>query len=644
MNDMTQYITIGVAGHVDHGKTTLVRCLTGVDTDRMKEEQRRGMSMESGIASWLSENGISLALVDVPGHTDFLRNTVRGLSGVDLALLIVAADDGVMPQTVEHLEILKFFSAKGGLVVLTKSDLVDDETLELAELEIRELIHGSFLEGKEVVAFSAMDLSGSAQIRDSIMKEACRMACRSHLRPFRLWIDRITGISGFGTVVSGTVLSGTLNRDEQVEIMPSGLKTRARFLESHGVRVDHAAAGQRIGINLNKTTLTDVCRGMSLRQPGTGVVSSLANADVRVLASAGTPLNNRMRVKLYIGTLCVNAVAVVMKQQGIHPGNRAFVQFRFSEPVSIDPRDRFVVALMNRNRIIGGGVILEIPVEKYTENRAGRILPVLDALQSDDAEGFVDAVLVQSVNAPVFAQDLAARSGFSLERIREAFNRKQADRTVMKTGDGGVYLSDYVPELVERVYHAARRTVEQGSLKSQVNSNEIRDALDRPVSMDLIQEAVRALCGKGRLIRSQGGYTVPGFSITLTDDEERLKARLLGYAEQSGSVPFSVSRFCRETEGPWNEDKVRRMSYFLHSLNLLVKLNNNRFISVRTMERIKTRVKGHILNHGSVCLADCQEITGNSRSTSVPVFEYLDSVGFTVRNGDLRILAEVCHT
>jgi selenocysteine-specific elongation factor len=293
---------------------------------------------------------------------------------------------------------------------------------------------------------------------------------------------------------------------------------------------------------------------------------------------------------------------------------------------------------MNQNRIIGGGVILEIPSEKFTDARAAKIIPGLEALRNNDASVFVESVLKQSVNRPVMASDLAFRSGFSLERINSEFHRKLNEKTVMEIGEDGIYLRVYFPVLVERVYQAAKKTITQGSLKSQVNSGEIRDGLGIPLSDDLFQEAVNELCTTGRLIMIHGGFIIPGHSITLSDEEDRLSARILDFAEESGFVPFSTSRFCEESIERWNEDKVRKMIHFLHNQNRLIRLTNKRFISCNYMGKIKKRIENHILANGYVCLSDSQDIMGYGRTMAVPVFEYLDSIGFTRRTGDVRVL------
>ena len=248
---MDKFITTGIAGHVDHGKTSLVRYLTGIDTDRLKEEKRRGLSIEPSVAPLQLPSGRRIALMDVPGHSDFLRNTVRGLSLVDMAILVVAADDGVMPQTRDHLEVLNFLQAKGGCIVLSKADVVDIETLELAEIEIRELVSGSFLEQKPVIPFSALDGRGVEEILLAFESEADRANGKLVSAPFRLWIDQVRSFPGFGTVVSGTMLSGNVGQDDTVELLPSRKQAKVRFIEVHHERVDRAVAGQRVGLNLN---------------------------------------------------------------------------------------------------------------------------------------------------------------------------------------------------------------------------------------------------------------------------------------------------------------------------------------------------------------------------------------------------------
>ncbi|MBU1172822.1 MAG: selenocysteine-specific translation elongation factor [Proteobacteria bacterium] len=635
---MVKHFTVGVAGHVDHGKTSLVQALSGIDTDRMPEEKRRGMSIESGVAPMVGQPGINLALVDVPGHKDYLKNTVRGLSCVDMAILVVAADDGVMPQTRDHLEILEFFKARSGLVVLTKSDMVDDETLELAELEVRELIQGHFLEGKKIIPFSSKRPEGADIIRRVLFNETEQLENTSRDLPFRLWIDQVRQLKGFGTIVSGTVLSGSIQKAEPLQLMPACLMTRARFLESHGQRIDTAHAGQRIGINLHKVPFHDVQRGMLVTASGQSQNTYLLNADLQLLAHTAGSLKTRVRVKLYIGTLVVGALMVIMDKDMIRPGESGLVQFRLSRALPVSPKDRFVVTLLNENRIMGGGKVLEITAEKFTRSRAERILPGLLALREGDVSRYVDSILNVTFGQMIFPDKIHRRSGLPLAQLERVFVEKHRAGHLMTDGNKGFILKKHGQNMKDKLMDAAHRAMGNGPLKNYITVSEFVGYLRIPVSEDLVQVLVGELLSEKKLYKDQRGFSIPDHKHSLSRDDENLARHILEFAEQSGFVPFSASRFCIEQDLYKNRDKAKKMLHFLHNQNQLVKLTNKRFIGFNAMEKIKARIEGHIRDHGAIVLADSQSIMGYGRTMAVPVFEYLDSVGFTKRHGDERKL------
>jgi selenocysteine-specific elongation factor len=335
---MSTPFTIGVAGHVDHGKTTLVRALTGIDTDRKAEEKARGLSIEAGVAELKLPSGRSVALIDVPGHTDFLKNTIRGLNSVDMAILVVAANDGVMPQTREHLEILKSFHAGSGLVVLSKTDLVDEETLDLAELELNELLGSFFLEQRPILKFTHQRPELGTKIVNSVDKALNDLPHKQVDQPFRMWIDQVRSIQGHGTVASGTISTGTVHCNDEIELLPSGIKTRARSLESHACAVSRAIAGQRVGINLHRVPLADVRRGMILVAPETVHPVYLIDVRIDVLAAARRGIKNRQRVKIYMGTSITNGMVVLMECDRLEPGKTGLAQIRLLRPVAALPR------------------------------------------------------------------------------------------------------------------------------------------------------------------------------------------------------------------------------------------------------------------------------------------------------------------
>lgn len=635
---MEKHITLGVAGHVDHGKTALVRCLTGIDTDRLQEEKRRGLSIESGIAPLELPSGTQTALVDVPGHTDFLKNTIRGLSSVDMAILVVAADDGVMPQTLEHMEILDFLRAKSGFIVLSKSDLVDNETLELAVMEIQEEVKGTFLEGKPVIPFSAIDQRGLEEIRLNIKEEAKKIDGKGLQSAFRLWIDQVKSFTGFGTVVSGTILSGTLRHNDTLHILPSGKETRARSLEVHHQEVSQAVAGQRVGINLHKVHFKEVRRGMLLAEPGTISPSYLLNVDLQVLKSAPKPIRNRQKVKLYLGTSVTNAFVVIMEKEQLEPGKRGLAQFRLMKPVAAFPKDPFVVCLLNIQTVTGGGIVLEVSREKYRQAKASKALPYLKALQEGDLKAFIEYLFKMDLSGVVKTSELAHNTGFSHTEIEAEIKARVENGYLLYFEGQGFFGKTRYQTLKRQLPEVVEKTLAQDPLKMTVSAEEIKNRLASYLDEVPFQRMLAELCKEGKLIKTDGGFQIQNLSVKLSNERERLITLLLDYARDSGFVPFSGDTFWKFHKKKFNKNEIQRLLDYLHTQKILIRLNNRRFLSPRAMAQIKERVKKVIIEKGDLTLEDSKKILGYGRTVGIPVLEYLDSIGFTRRVEDGRVL------
>ncbi|RLB29026.1 MAG: selenocysteine-specific translation elongation factor [Deltaproteobacteria bacterium] len=635
---MKKFVTVGISGHVDHGKTALVRCLTGIDTDRLQEEKRRGLSIESGIAPLELSSGTEIALVDVPGHTDFLKNTIRGLSGVDAAILVVAADDGVMPQTLEHIQILNFLGAKGGFIVLTKSDLVDDETLDLADLEIRETVEGTFLEEKPIIPFSAIDQRGLHEIRIEIKKVAEKISQKDLDSPFRLWIDQIRSFAGFGTVASGTILSGIIREHDLLLLLPPGIQTRARSLETHHENVSEACAGQRVGINLHKVSLKDVRRGMVLVKPGTLDQTYLLNVDLEILKSAKKPIKNRQRVKLYLGTSITNSLVVLMEKDQLQPGERGLAQLRLMKPVASLPKDHFVISLMSIPSVIGGGRVLEIPKEKYRQTRATAIIPYLSALQEGNLKAVVDHFFTRILNRPLTADEIARNSGFSPLELEEELKARVKSGELIHLQGKRFFAKNHYRTLKRQLLEVVEKILTKDPLKMTATAEEVREELAASLDDALFQRMLAELCNKGKLIKINGSFRIRDLSVRLSNEREKLITMLLDYAQESGFVPFSADTFWKAHKRKYNKNEIQRLLDYLHGQKRLIRLNNRRFLSPQAMEKIKGRVRRVIGKNGRLTIGDCKEVLGYGRTVGVPVFEYLDSIGFTVRQGDERVL------
>ena len=637
---MQMGVTIGIAGHVDHGKTSLVKALSGIDTDRMKQEKRRGLSIESGVAPLTLPNGRTVALVDVPGHTDYLKNTIRGLSCVDLAVLVVAADDGVMPQSREHLDILEFCGARGGLCVLSKADLVDEETLEIAELELQEVLAGSFLDGSPVVRFSAVTGSGKHEIIGHIENEIANLSACKENNPFRLWVDQVRAITGLGTVVSGTVRSGSIRLHDKLMVMPQRIVSRIRSMESHNRPVEKAAAGQRVGINLHQVRIADLKRGTLLCAPDIGADSYLLNVGMKLLNRSLASLNNRQRVKLYIGTAVVNALVVLMDADWLDPGERGLVQFRLLKPLAVMPRDRFVITPLNRPTIMGGGKILEVPSEKFRQAKAGRILPYLEALRTGDIGAFVDSYFASVAGTYTDAHALARATCLAQAAFEAQISARVNAGELIYLKRYGACRKDTYEEIKARMLTLIRGVFRKDPLKKNINRIEMMNLLDHSLDDIMLAQLIEELCSGGHLKKIEGGYALTDDQGQLSPAHGQLADALLAYSRQTGLTPFSADTFWKANDRIHEKATVKQLLNYLSSRNRLVRLNDQRFLSIDPLEEIKRRVEKHIRRHGCVRLADCKAILGYGRWGGVHVFDYLDDIGFTSRVGDRRLLKE----
>ena len=637
---MKPYVTIGVAGHVDHGKTALVKHLTGIDTDRNPEEKRRGLSIESGIAAWPVFADVGLALVDVPGHVDFLKNAIRGLHRVDLALLVVAADDGVMPQTREHLDILQYFGTRGGLVILSKTDLVDRETVEIAKLELEDLLQGTFLAGKPMLSFSTRQPPDTDIITHALREEIARLPRDSHPGPFRLWIDQVRQLAGIGTVVSGTVAGGGVHEGAELEILPAGIPARIRSMECHGSRVTSAVGGQRVGINLPKIPLAAIARGMVLASPGALPGSRLYNAALRLRSGSPAVLKHGQRVKLYVGTAVRQATAHLMGNAPLRAGQRGLVQLRLAEPLNAAVGEAFVIALLNRNQVLGGGILLERARQKYRPAKHDAVVPLLEALEARDIPACVDVLLQKNAHRLLSAQDLADASGLPVGPLEAEVNARvhRGDLVYFK-GHGAIR-----KDLYDRHRDASLVTVTaalaQDPFHRGLAAAEIKDGLPPGMDPVLLGSLLADLVRSGKLKKNDGRYRLAASLAAPDTHRTRLLDHVLAAAEGIGLCPFSEATLLRACTVAVAKAELQKVLAYLVHQKKMVRLNNGRFLTPAALETIKDRIRHQIRRQGGLRLADSKELLGYGRMGAVPVFEYLDQVGFTIRQGNERVLKE----
>ncbi len=631
---------IGIAGHVDHGKTTLVKALTGWDTDRLEEEKRRGLTIEPGVAPLVLPSGRRVALVDVPGHRDFRKNTIRGLSAVGAAVLVVAADDGVMPQTLDHLEILRYMGAGTGFTVLSKADLVDSETLELAELEIRELVRGTFLEGCPVVPFSAVDLRGLHEIL-SALEQLAETSRPEAVHPvFRLWIDRVIHAAGFGTVVSGTVLSGTLTEGDSVEILPAGLAATARFLETHHERVPKVEAGMRAGINLRGVPTDALDHGMALVTPNYAASAFYLNVCLDISRHAPRPLATRTRVKIHVGTGCHNALVVLMDRDMLAPGETGLAQLRLEKPVAALSRDPFVMCSVDLEAVLGGGVVLEVSGQKFRERKAPKVIPFLRCLMQEDVPGAVDMLFDRTGHRAVSLTEITRATGFPSRAVAEHVERACRDGRYVRVGENRLLPKASYSHLAREVFLALSEILAENPLKTAVSPQEIRHRVDTAMDDATAESILADLEARGTVARDPTGYRLPDRVTALPRRQQEIVDKVLSYAKKLGWRTFAVGTFCDDHGERYPRPEVQKIADYLTAQKTLVRLRDGRYMTREALEEVKEIVRTKILRDGSVTIADCTALFGFGRTRGISILDYLDSIGMTIRVGDRRVLSE----
>ncbi len=638
MGKTGKYITIGVAGHVDHGKTSLVKNLTGVYTDRMRKEKERGLSIESGIAAYPSENGISISLIDVPGHTDYMKNTIRGLNSVDFGIIVVAADDGVMPQTLEHVQIMELNGITEGFIVLSKSDLVDHETLELAELEIRDALENTFLKDKDILVYSNVDQKGVTEINTAITHLAGKVPSKNHSGSFRMWIDRVKDFRGFGTVVSGTILSGKLKKDDPVVLMPCGKDTRARSIESHHIIIDEAYAGQRVGINLHKLSMHDVKRGMVITSPDTLIPSYILNARLSLLKNKNKPVNNRDKVKLFIGTSLVNATIILVNRDILMPGEEGFVQMRLSDPVTVLPGDSYIIAQMNFPGILGGGRIIELTSRKYRKSIKDEMICTLEALVYGNTSDYIDIKTKGNNGSLLVINDMSKKTGIPQEEIKKEIEIKLKSGEFMTFGSKGVIRTEIYNSVKSDILEILRLIQSEDPMKFNIKPKEIKTKIPFVFAIEALEKILEQLYDEGVLEKENGGYRLSGFSPAISEEQDTAVSLIFDYTSESGLAPFCADTVWRKYNRRYPKKKFIKMMSFLCDRKKLIKVRDGRFLTFEAIEQIKEKITKVIEEKGIFTLSDCKPVFGYGRTGAIPILEYLDEKNFTVRVEEGRLL------
>jgi selenocysteine-specific elongation factor len=631
-----KHVIIGTAGHVDHGKTTLIKALTGTDPDRLKEEQERGMTIDLGFARLILPDGTRAGIVDVPGHEKFIKNMLAGAGGVDVALLVIAADESVMPQTSEHVDILRLLDVKQGVIALTKIDTVEEEWISAVEEDIRKRLKGTFLEAAPIVRVDSLRGVGTAELRKALMSAASRITPRDPTVPFRLPIDRVFTRPGHGTVVTGTLLAGTLRTGDTVEILPQQKVSRIRGLQMHGEKCSEAHPGSRVAVNLAGVDVEEVTRGSVLAPTGVFPPTQIIDAELSMLPGAARPLANRARVRLHIGTDEVIGRVQVLGAEQILPGESGFVQFRAENIFAAARGDLCIVRTYSPMQTIAGGLVLDTHPGRHR-----RMDPaVTEALRARRRGGAADLVSTVLGTKPYgcACAEIVQQLAVSEKEVETALLQLQQDGTVQPLGRDRYILTTHIAAVLARAHQLVESFHRNHPLKPGIPREELRVSLGRGVDQKAFNALLAAWTAAGAL-RVEGPHVaLPNFEITLSPKQQALLHRVAAVYEAAGLHAPLADDVCRAVGAP--PDAVLAMLRIGAARGEFIPLDEGLWYH----HTAATRARGILEDLGKdgreISVGEFRDATGTSRKYAVPLLEYFDSVGITRRRGDNRVLTE----
>ncbi len=636
-------IIVGTAGHIDHGKTALVKALTGVDADRLPEEKQRGITIDIGFAE-LDLGDLHIGFVDVPGHEKFVKNMLAGASGIDLVALVIASDEGVMPQTREHFEICRLLEVKTGLVVLTKKDLVDEELLELVNLEASELVENSFLENAPMIAVSAKTGEGIEELKETLKNLAAKIPNRKDETIARLPIDRSFSVKGFGAVVTGTLVSGEINESNELEILPLSQKVRVRGLQTHNKSVKSAHAGQRTAINLGGVDYDKIERGMVLTAPSILRPTQIFDAEIEVLKDAKKSLKSRQRVRVHIGTIEALARVQVLNEAGeIKQGEKDFIQLRLEIPVVTIPNERFILRSYSPQITIAGGKILDALAVKHrrkdVENVRKYLINLIEA-ENDKTKQIKLFLETAGENGLTFA-DLQARTGWRDEILKKALAENVAKKAVIEAEKFFVARTPFdnlkTKTLAEIENHHKREPLSKGIMRET-----LREKLFSHLPLEVFKTTLSHLEKDGKISADKDVVAAKSHNQELSGDEKLIKERLENiYKNAKLEVPTLENALLEAIGGTKSKkEHARKVFQLLLNSGEIVKITEEFYFTDEAITELIEKIKifASATPDGLIDVPKFKDIAGISRKYAIPLLEYFDREKFTRRAGDKRLV------
>ena len=628
-------IILGTAGHIDHGKTALIKALTGIDTDRLKEEKERGITIELGFAHFTLPGGLTIGIVDVPGHEKFVKNMAAGATGIDLVALIIAADEGVMPQTREHLEICSLLDIKHGLVIITKIDLVDKEWLNLARDDVSSFIAGTFLQDSPIVEVSSKTGEGIKDLIKILGEYTEKVPEREPGNFFRLPIDRVFTMRGFGTVVTGTTISGHIKTGSEVTIYPKRIKGKIRGIQVHHQDVPSVRSGLRTAINLQGIEKDALVRGDVVAEKDSLKPTYMVDAFLKYLESNPKKLQNRAKVRFHCGTSEIIATIILLNRNELSPGDQCFAQFRLERPTVVLKKDRFVIRSYSPIRTIGGGYILNpLPSKKkrFSKNASQELTILNEGSNEDIVEQYIKNSRLQGVSKTELS-------------FLANLNKKDLDKIITTLlSNNVIFQADIENEIFihAEFYNRAKEDIvailsdyhRRFPLKGGLVKEELRSKIKGNVKEKPFNQLVTALIQDGAIVRNKDLIRLKDHTVTLLQDQETVRNQIEQIYLKEGLEPPYFNNLDQNIIQKGGKDLLEIMV----KDGTLIKVKEDLYFHKESIEELKRRLIAFIKEKGEITTSELKQVTGVSRKYTIPLIEYFDKTQLTVRVGNKRVL------
>lgn len=626
-------IIVGTAGHIDHGKTTLIKALTGRNTDRWEEEQRRGITIDLGFTYFDLKNGDRVGIIDVPGHEKFINNMVAGVVGMDLVLLVVAADEGIMPQTREHMDILGLLGIKKSILVINKCDLVDEEWLELVEEEIQEELEGTFLEGAPVVKVSAATGQGLDELTDTIQQLMSDEVVAKDTQTIpRLPIDRAFTLSGFGTIITGTLISGTITREDVLEMYPIGKECKIRNIQVHGQNQDKCYAGQRVAINLSNVKKREIRRGCVLAPKNSMKNTDLLDVKLKVLEDSMRILTNHERLHLYTGTSEILCRAVLLDKEQIGPGEEGLVQLRLEEEIAVKRGDRFVVRFYSPMETIGGGIVLEPnPVRKKRFD--AQAIEELKKKESGSLGDVMELQIKEHGDTMITLAELAKVMAHSVDELKEYLEELEESGTIfvfpMKK-DTYLWHRDSEFAVRQKIEETLQKYHSEHPYRYGMKKAEIHNTFLKKIKPNIFDAYIERMTGENVYGRREEYLSLPGYEVPKDAMYLQTEKLIEDTFEKAG---YDFVRFSEIDFGKIPRQTAEDVVLMMIDEGKVLRINEEMFTMKHLMDEAKEKIQNHLKEENLITIAQVRDMFSTSRKSAKPILEYMDSIKVTKKTG-----------